>query len=236
MHKPPVYVEDLQLKGLRILRRRDLPGYSTDSVLLADFANFGARDRIADIGTGTGVLPLLLFGRGKGADFIALEIDGDLAALAHESVVLNGLENVIQVLHVDARTAGPGLDAGTFHGAVCNPPYHRGAGRADKHQDTLTYLDMAGCASRLLRNGGTLCCCAPGEQILALCDALRSKGLEPKRMRMVSSLPDRPPFLCLVEARKGARPGLRIEAPLLLYDAPGHVSQEYRRIYHLEEE
>lgn len=234
-------IEDLQLKGLRIIRRLDRPGYSTDSVLLADFARLKPHSRICDLGCGIGILPLLLIGREPSLRLLGIELQADLAALARRSARLNGLQDRIEIWTGDLREVRVGLQPQGFDAVVSNPPYHSAsasasAGGPEKQQLCCSFEDVAAAAAWLLKPGGCMFVCVPAGAMLSMADALRAHRLEPKRLRLVASLPQRAPYLCLVEARQGARPGLRVEPPLTLLDGVGRMSGEARRIYHMEEE
>lgn len=230
-------IEDLQLKGLRIIRRLDRPGYSTDSVLLADFARLKPHSRVCDLGCGIGILPLLLIGREPSLRLLGIELQADLAALACRSARLNGLQDRIEIWTGDLREVRVRLQPRGFEAVVSNPPYHRtSAGGPEKQQLCCSFEDLAAAAAWLLKPGGRMFVCVPAGAMLSMADALRAYRLEPKRLRLVVSLPQRAPYLCLIEARQGARPGLRVEPSLTLLDDVGRMSGEARRIYHMEEE
>ena len=116
-------VDDLQLCGMRIIQKNSGFRFGMDAVLLADFARVEERDRVADFGTGTGILPLLLAGRGRGAHFDAFEIQADMADMARRSVSLNGLTERIEVHHCCVEDAPAVVAPGTVDVIVCNPPY-----------------------------------------------------------------------------------------------------------------
>lgn len=230
-------IEDLQLKGLRIIRRVDRPGYSTDAVLLADFARLKPACRVCDLGCGIGILPLLLLGREPSLTVTGIELQEDLAALARRSVALNRLEASVEILTADLRVHKLLPAKGSFDAVLSNPPYHvEVAGGMEKHQLCCSFQDVAAAAKHLLKPGGKAFLCAPAASLLQVADALRGQGLEVKRLRLVASLPGKAPYLCLVEARQGAKPGLRLEPVLTLLESPGRMGPEAWRIYHMEAE
>lgn len=230
-------VEDLQLGGLKILRRDDLPGYTTDSVLLADFAGGLRGKNVCDLGTGTGIIPLLLLGRRPELCVTGIEIEPELAALAQRSAALNGLESTLRIVQGDLRQVDALLPAASFDAVICNPPYHADAqGGPHSHQRFCTERDVARAAARLLRPRGRLYLCCPAERMFVFSSALQQAGIEPKRARLVASLPGRAPYLCLMEGALGARGGCRVETPLILMEAPGKPGSEYKAIYHMEED
>ena len=233
-------LDDLQRDGLRILQRRDGFRFGTDAVLLADFAQIKRGERAADMGTGTGVLPLLLSARAQDTTFDAFEIQADVADMAMRSVKINGLDERIRVHHADCREAAQIIGHEVCHLVVTNPPYTKeGAGlvspqqmRALSRSDSDCPLEawIASC-SRVLRNGGRLCCVFPAPRFLELCDAMRAARIEPKRVRFVAAREDAAPKLVLTEGLKGGKPGLHLQPLLITHDAQGGFTKEMRRIY-----
>lgn len=237
---PGERADDLQRGGLRILQRPDGFRFGTDAVLLADFAAARKGEHVCDMGTGTGVLPLLLCARAEDTTFDAFEIQADVADMARRSVLLNGLEARIRVHHADCRDAAGLIGFGRCQLVVTNPPYTRqGAGlvspqetRALSRSDSGCSLEawMAACA-RVLKNGGRLCCVFPAPRFLELCDAMRAARVEPKRVRFVAARASAAPKLVLTEGIKGGRPGLHVQPLLITHEEDGGFTQEMRRIY-----
>jgi len=233
-------LDDLQRSGLRILQRPDGFRFGTDAVLLADFANIRRGERVCDVGTGTGVLPLLLSARAEDTTFTAVEIQPEVADMAQRSVKINGLEARIRILCADCRDAAALVGHEGHDLLVTNPPYTaQGAGlvspektRALSRSDSDVSLEewMTACG-RLLKNGGRLCCVFPAPRFLQLCDAMRAGRVEPKRVRFVCARADAAPKLVLVEGLKGGKPGLHIQPMLITHDERGGFTQEMRRIY-----
>ncbi|MBQ4266259.1 MAG: tRNA1(Val) (adenine(37)-N6)-methyltransferase [Clostridia bacterium] len=233
-------LDDLQRGGLRILQRAEGFRFGTDAVLLADFAGVKKGDHVADMGTGTGVLPLLLSARAENTTFDAFEIQPDVADMAARSVRINGLEDRIRIHNTDCRDAAKAIGYERCHLVVTNPPYTReGAGlvspektRALSRSDSDCSLEewIAAC-SRVLKNGGRLCCVFPVPRFLELCDAMRAARMEPKRVRFVVARETSAPKLALAEGLKGGRPGLHVLPMLITHDAQGEFTSEMRRIY-----
>ena len=233
-------LDDLQRGGLRILQRPEGFCFGTDAVLLADFAGVKKDERVADMGTGTGVLPLLLSARAEGTTFDAFEIQADVADMAARSVLINGLEQRIHIHHADCREAAKVIGHERCQLVVSNPPYTRGgaglvspeATRAISRSDSDCSLEewIAACG-RVLKNGGRLCCVFPAPRFLELCDAMRAARIEPKRVRFVVARESAAPKLVLTEGLKGGRPGLHVQPMLITHDDQGNFTQEMRRIY-----
>ena len=233
-------LDDLQRGGLRILQRPNGFRFGTDAVLLADFAGVKKGEHVADMGTGTGVLPLLLSARAEGPTFDAFEIQADVADMAARSVRINGLEQRIRVHHADCREAAGVIGHECCQLVVSNPPYTRGgaglvspeATRAISRSDSDCSLEewILACG-RVLKNGGRLCCVFPAPRFLELCDAMRAARIEPKRVRFVVARENAAPKLVLTEGLKGGRPGLHVQPMLITHDESGGFTQEMRRIY-----
>ena len=233
-------IDDLQRNGLRIIQRADGFRFGTDAVLLADFAGVKKGEHVADVGTGTGVLPLLLSARAEGTTFDAFEIQQDVADMAKRSVELNGLGARICIHHADCRDAASLIGHERCSLVVSNPPYTKGgAGLVSPEQtralsrsdsDCLIEEWIAACG-KLLKNGGRLCCVFPAPRFLELCDAMRMARIEPKRVRFVVARESSSPKLVLVEGLKGGRPALHMMPMLITHDAQGNFTQEMRRIY-----
>lgn len=233
-------LDDLQRGGLRILQRAEGFRFGTDAVLLADFAGVKKGERVADMGTGTGVLPLLLSARAQGTTFDAFEIQEDVADMARRSVLINGLEARIRVHHADCRQAAEVIGHECCRLVVTNPPYTKGgAGLVSPEQTRALSRSDSDCeigewiaaCSKVLQNGGRLCCVFPAPRFLELCDAMRAARVEPKRVRFVAARETAAPKLVLTEGLKGGRPGLHLLPLLITHDAEGNYTGEMRRIY-----
>ena len=230
-------LEDLQLRGLRIFTRGKAGAYTTDAVLLAHFAAARQDERVCDLGMGGGILPLLLYGRENSVQVTGLELQPDLVSLAQKSIAYNGLEDHISAIQGDIRHIRTLLPQKAFSLVVSNPPWFSDPqGDPARHQSLCTYQDIAEAAAWLLNNGGRMCVCCPATQLLKVAQAFRQRRMELKRLRFAASYADRAPYLCLLEARLGARPGLTLLPQLNLYASPGHFSAEYQAIYHMEQE
>lgn len=233
-------IDDLQRGGLRIIQRTDAFRFGTDAVLLSAFASPRKHDRVCDLGTGTGVIPLLLYGRENTVTADALELQGDMAEMAARSMALNGLTDIIRVHAGDLREIRSLLPHDAYDLVTCNPPYGKAGGtllnpaaskRLARHEETCGIADVARAAAWLLRSGGRLCCVFPAARLVELTDALRACRLEPKRLRMVHSRLDKQSHLCLMEAMLDAHPALTVEPPLVIYRPDGGYTEEMNHIY-----
>ena len=235
-------IDDLQRGGLRVIQRADAFRFGTDAVLLADFAAPRRHDRVCDLGTGTGIIPLLLYARENTISADAVEIQPDMADMAARSMAMNGLNEKIRVLPGDLRSIRTLLPHARYDLVTCNPPYGKAGGtllnpdaskRLARHEESCAIEDVACAAAWLLQNGGRLCCVFPAARMIELSDAMRKYRMAPKRIRMVHSRVEKAAHLCLMEGMLDARPGLIIEPPLVIYDENNAYTPELRRSYGL---
>ena len=235
-------IDDLQRGGLRVIQRADAFRFGTDAVLRADFAAPRRHDRVCDLGTGTGIIPLLLYARENTISADAVEIQPDMADMAARSMAMNGLNEKIRVLPGDLRSIRTLLPHARYDLVTCNPPYGKAGGtllnpdaskRLARHEESCAIEDVACAAAWLLQNGGRLCCVFPAARMIELSDAMRKYRMAPKRIRMVHSRVEKAAHLCLMEGMLDARPGLIIEPPLVIYDENNAYTPELRRIYGL---
>ncbi len=237
--RPGERLDDLQNNGLHILQKPGAFRFGTDAVLLAHFARLRPGDRVADMGTGTGILPLLMSQIEPTARFFAFEWQPEMADMARRSVALNRLEERITVYGEDFRNAAAILGSGSMTAAVCNPPYGKRGGTCpsrteehllSRHETECGLKDAVAACAAVLKNRGRLWMVFPAPRALELMDALREKRLEPKRVRLVCAGTDRPPYLMLIEAVKNARPALHWLPPLIVCQ-DGKATDELRAIY-----
>jgi len=214
---------------------------STDSVLLADFVPAGKCRRGIDLGCASGAILLLLLWRAGNLNMTGLELIPEAAALAEENLARNALSPRGSILQGDIRRYRDYFPTGSFDLVVTNPPYfpvgHGPAapetGRANARSELSCSLEeLCRAAAFLLKTGGRFCLVHKPERLAELFSVMSACGLEPKRLRPVCPRPGAAPSLVLVEGRRGGKPGLSFEPALLLSDATGGESAEYRRIYH----
>lgn len=238
--RPGERLDDLQCGGLKLIQRRDVFRFGTDSVILADFASPKKKDRAVDLGCGTGAIALLMAGHQPTLQVDAVEIQPEIADMAARSVEYNGLGERVRVLNADMRDAWRTLGAGAFSLAVCNPPYGRkgaalesetDARRIACHEGDLTPGDVARAASMLLKNGGRLCVVYPAPRAFEMMTAMQQNHLAPKRIRTVHGVQGRAPKFVLLDAVKGGGEGLHWLEPLVLRYADGSFTDEWHRIY-----
>lgn len=239
---PGERIDDLQFQGLRIIQSPNAFRFSMDSVLLADFCSLRRGMRICDLGTGTGILPLLLYGRGEKLTFDAVEIQQDAADRAKRSVLLNHLEDSITVYAQDLRQVRHFLPHAAYDTVVCNPPYSASdtallspnpALRGARQEELCTLEDILLAAEWLLKNRGRFVFMLPASRLQEAASALNKHRFHLKRLRMVHGKEDRPARLALMEAMTDCGSGLRVLPPLIVKNDDGTDTDEIKRIYHL---
>lgn len=181
-----------------------------DALALGEFASVKPGWRVCDLGTGSGALLLLLARRAEGLALTGVELDPLSARTARENLAANGLTG--EIVTGDLRTVP--LPAGGFDLVISNPPYFPvGSGKSGgpaRSEEFCSLAELCAAAGQLVKNGGRFALCHRPERLVDVLCALRSRGLEPKRLKLVSHSPDRPPALALVEAVRQGRPGLTI--------------------------
>jgi tRNA1Val (adenine37-N6)-methyltransferase len=214
---------------------------STDSVLLAHFTNVKRVRRCADLGGGSGVLSILLAEKNRSASFDAIEIQEESAEIFRKNLAENGLVDRVRVIVDDLRRHRELLEPGSYDLVVSNPPYfteHSGKtapveSRAiSRDERYCTLNELCAAAAYLCRWGGSFALVHRPERLSEIFCRLTDSGIEPKRLRMVSYKTDSPPSLVLIEGRRGGKPGLIIEPPLILSAPDGTDSDEVKSIYH----
>lgn len=226
-------------KGCRVLVTKE-HGFTTDTLLLADFSLPGKGKACADFGTGCGTIPLLWKLRGEPGPVYGVELQEQGVRQARRSVEENGFSREITVLHGDVREIKRLFSHQQLDLIACNPPYQAaGAGlvnenaqrRTARHGETLTLKELACSARYALKQGGRLCLCLRTERLAEAMAVFRETGLEPKRLRLVQQRAGKAPYLFLLECRSGGRSGITVEPVLFLEDGVGKPSAELERIY-----
>lgn len=227
--------------GPRLRQTEESFKLSTDSVLLADFINISRVRSCLDLGSGAGVLTVLLAEKNPETRVLGVEIQAEYAALSRQNIAENGMEGRAKVINADLRGFRELFPAESFDLVTSNPPYfpensgytaveeHRAISR-DERSCTLTNVCAA--ARWALRWGGAFSMVHRPERLSEIFCTMTEFGIEPKRLRTVTHRADKAPSLVLIEGRRGGKRGLSIERPLILTEVDGSDSEEVRRIYH----
>lgn len=233
---------DTLKNGYKILQDSERFQFGIDAVLLADYASKSLKEKesVIDLGTGTGIIPLLMVNKCKTAAFTGLEVQKESADMAARSVTMNGLEGQIQIVHGDLKEAGSLFPRHSFNVVTCNPPYMIDAHGRNNEQDALTIArhevlctleDIVTAADYLLASHGSFFMIHRPFRLPEIFSSLEKHKMEMKRMRLIYPFADKEPNMVLIEARKNAKRRLTIEPPLIVRNDDGEYTIEVQDIY-----
>ena len=232
-------VDDLQ-NGCYVIQDREKFCFGMDAVLLSGFTKVKEGEKVLDMCTGTGIIPILLSAKTKGKNFTGIEIQEDCAQMAERSVKYNGLEDRIQIIQGDIKEAVSIFGAASFHVVTCNPPYMIGqhglqnpymAKAIARHEILCTLEDVVSQAAAVLKDRGRFYMVHRPFRLAEIFQVLMKYKLEPKRMQLVYPYIDREPNMVLIEARKGGNSRITVERPLIVYEKPGVYTSDILEIY-----
>ena len=212
----------------------------TDSMLLSEFAKVRKRDRICDLGCGSGAVSILLAARHPEVSLCGVEIVEGAASLAKKNIFHNKIGDRMQVFHMDLKDVAERFEAGSFDAVVSNPPFMQMGGGIPTGREELlcarmelccTIDDVCRAASHLLKFGGSFSLVYRPSRLSDLFAALLKNNMQPKRMRLVQDTVNAEPSLVLLEARKGGGSGIKLLPTLILKNEDGSESEETKRIY-----
>lgn len=243
MLKDNEQLDDLQLKGLEIIQNKNKFKFGTDAVLLSDFAKIKSGGRCIDLGTGTGILPLLISAKYKPLEIIGLEIQKELCEMANRSILHNGLANLIKIVDGDIKNIKKLFIKESFENVISNPPYMKnGSGfqsddesiAVSRHEIMCGIDDIAAASEYLLKDKGMLSMVHRPNRLVDVVSALRKHSLEPKIIRFVHPYANKAPNLFLINAQKNSQPFLKIEDPLVMRRDDGDYTDEIYKMYGME--
>ena len=233
-------VDDLQRNGLKIIQKTDGFCFGMDAVLLSGFAHVKRGEKVLDMGTGTGIIPLLLSAKTQGEHFTALEIQKEIAEMAARSVAMNHLEDKIEIVNGDIKEASRIFGAASFDVVTTNPPYMNDAHglknptevkAISRHEVLCTLEDVVREGAKILKSGGRMYMVHRPHRLIEIITAMKQYKMEPKRMCMVHPFKDKEANMVLIEAVKGGGSWLKMEAPIIVYKEPGVYTDEIYSIY-----
>ena len=232
-------VDDLQ-NGYYIIQDPRKFCFGMDAVLLSGFARVKKGEKVLDMGTGTGIIPVLLASKTVGEHFTGLEIQEECAEMAARSVKYNNLEDRVSIRQGDIKEAVSIFGAASFHVVTCNPPYMIGqhglqnpymAKAIARHEITCSLEDVVKAAKWLLKTGGHFYMVHRPFRLAEIIYTLKQHKLEPKRMRLVHPYVDKEPNMVLIDAAKGGKQRITVEPPLIVYNKDGSYTDEIYQIY-----
>ncbi len=233
------HIDDLERDGLSIIQRRGTFSFGVDSVLIANFTQVKKGMEVLDIGTGTGIIPILLSAKSKPFKITAIEIQEEMADMAMRSVKMNSLEHLIEVLNEDIRDYAHS-NRSRFDLVVSNPPYFK-AGSAmisdndskmiSRHEIRLNIEELFQAASSLLKPRGKFYLIHRPDRMVDIFYHARVNNLEVKRAKMVYSRVGSEPKLLILECVKGGGSEIKWQKPLYIYDEDGNYTEEIYKIY-----
>lgn len=234
-------IDDLQYKGLKLIQNKKGFCFGVDSVLLSDFAkDIKPNNIVLDIGTGTGIIGLLLCKKTNLRKIYGVEIQKEVAELAKRNVLLNELEDKFEIINCDINCIFEQLKPNSIDCIVTNPPYKKAntgiqneneTQMISRHEVKCTLEDVIKNASKLLKDKGEFYMVHRAERLVDIISILRNHRLEPKNIRFVHPKQDEKPNLILVKAIKYAKPFLKIDKPLVIYAENGNYTKEINQIY-----
>jgi ribosomal protein L11 methyltransferase (prmA) len=233
-------IDDLQINGRRIIQSPDRFCFGMDAVLLSGFAKVKKGESVLDLGTGTGILPILLDAKTVGGHFTGLEIQPESADMARRSVILNNRQDKIDIVTGDIKNALNIFGAASFDVIVTNPPYmnqNHGITNPEspkaiaRHELLCSLEDVIRQTRSLLKVNGRMYMVHRPFRLPDIMELMNECGIEPKKMRFVHPYVDREPSMVLIEGVRGGNRRLTVEKPLVIYDGPGEYSEEIKRNY-----
>lgn len=234
-------IDDLHRNGYFLLQDPEKFCFGIDAVLLSSFAEIKKGDIVLDLGTGTGVIPILLEAKTYGKHFIGLEIQQESVDMAKRSVAMNELEDKIEIHQGDIKQLDSLYKLSSFDVITSNPPYmNEGGGMINdygaiaiaRHELLCNLEDVIYGTSKLLKSGGRFYMIHRPHRLTDIFILLRQYKLEPKKIRFVHSHINKDPTMVLIEAIRGAKPMLKVQPPIIIYKDSGEYTEEIIKIYY----
>ncbi len=236
-------LDDLQINGYEIIQHPGKFCFGMDAVLLSNFARVKKGECALDLGTGTGIIPILLTAKTEGEQFVGLEIQNESADMARRSVEYNHLEERVKIVNGDIKEASSIFGSASFDVVTTNPPYmigqHGIANTSDskaiaRHEVLCTLEDVLRESAKVLRPGGRFYMVHRPFRLAEILSKMVQVGIEPKRMRMVHPFIDKEPNMVLIEGKRGGNSRMTVEPPLIVYKDQGVYSEELLGEYGLK--
>lgn len=233
-------IDDIELKGLKIIQDTTGFCFGIDAVLVANFCDIKKNSKIVDLGTGTGIIPLILWGKNDVEKIYGVEVQEEVADMAKRSMELNNLEEKIEILNIDLKEVEKYIDIDSVDVVVSNPPYMNSGGgllnpndkkAISRHEVLCSLEDVIKKAKKLLKDNGAFFMIHRPYRLVDIIYLLRKYKLEPKVLRFVHPKMGKEPNMVLIKAVKGGNPELRTKPPLYVYEDDGKYTKEIDEIY-----
>lgn len=233
-------LDDLERNGYKIIQNPEKFCFGMDAVLLSSFAELKKGEICVDLGTGTGIIPILMEAKYGGESYTALEIQEESADMARRSVEYNNLQDKIKIVVGDIKEASSLLGKARFNVVTSNPPYmndNHGLKNPDmpkaiaRHEVLCSLEDVVREAKNLLRPGGRFYMVHRPHRLIEIITSLKANGMEPKRMQMVHPYLDKDANMVLIESVRGGKSMLKMEPPIIVYNEPGIYTKKILEIY-----
>ena len=237
---PDERLDDLQRNGYKLIQNTKIFCFGMDAVLLCAFTKVDKGERVLDLGIGNGVIPILLKGRTEGKHFTGLEIQDVNVDLARRSVQYNRIEDDVLIVQGDIKEASKIFGGASFDVVTTNPPYmnenhglknpesHKAIAR---HEILCTLEDVIREGTKVLKPGGRFNMIHRPHRLVEIIELMKKYRVEPKRIRFVHPFADKEANMVLIEGIRGAKPMVKIEPPLVIYEATGVYTEEVKNLY-----
>ena len=227
----------------KIIQNKEKFSYGTDAIFLSNFAK--ARGKVVDLGTGTGIIPLRLYGNNSNIDKIyGIEIQDEVAEMASRSIRLNNLEDKIEIINMDLKNVSENFGKSTIDTVTTNPPFMKSGGAIvnmednfaiSRHEIACTLEDIIIATEYLLKPLGRFYMVHRPDRLVDIMFLMRKYNIEPKFIRFVQPRKDKKPNLILIQGIKSGKPDLKFYDPLIVYNEDGTYTSEIYKIYGMEE-
>ncbi|MGE5329938.1 MAG: tRNA1(Val) (adenine(37)-N6)-methyltransferase [Deltaproteobacteria bacterium] len=240
--KPNERIDDLQIKGLKIIQNPEGFCFGMDAVLLSGFAKVRKDSKVVDLGCGTGIISILIAGKTEASSITGVELQEPVAEMAQRSIEMNQIGDRVKIINADLKAAPEILGLSSMDAVVTNPPYRTkdcGMENPDdvkaisRHEVCCTLEDVIVASKKLLKPGGKLFMVHRPDRLADIIYLLRQNSLEPKRLQFVHPRPQAAPNMILVEALRSGGKHLKVEKPLYIYEEGTKYSKEVLNIYGL---